>query len=43
MGPDEEVPREVFLQPGLSFGSPKLVAALSFVPLPTLTLTLGMG
>jgi len=29
MGPDEEVPREVFLQPVLSSGSPKLMEALS--------------
>lgn len=43
MGPDEEVPREVFLHPVLSFGIPKLMEALSFVPLPAQTLTLGMG
>lgn len=40
MGPDEEVPKEIFLQLVISFGSPKLIEALSFVTLPTQPLTL---
>lgn len=45
MGPDEEVPREVFVQLVLSFGNPRFprqMGALNFAPFPTQTLTLGM-